>query len=242
MSDIADAAAAALGADGPFAVVTGRDASPVAPLVHDAAVHVISPGPTTRLSVAAGVSLGGHRAVTLLDDPPQELPPDARMLAFTASPACAGAALELGWSVVQPWRGDDVAELLEAAAHPALVLLAERGPEVDSEPPPPRRARQWHFGTMATLVASGAAVSAMVRLAQRLETRGVEVAAVEVAVLSTPEHLPLIGADAIVVGGGDLAPTVLQGRWPETRVQALSLADNADADLVGAVLALVPAV
>lgn len=240
MSDVVRAVARVLAAAGTFSVVTGRSWDGAEALVTTGARHVIAPGPSTRLSVAEGFALGGHRAVALMDSVPEGPPPDAGTLAFTTSASCAAQALVGGWTVVQPWTGDDVEPLLGAAqSHPALVLLAGEAELADSDPPTARRSRLWIDGDLATLVASGTAVPAMVRLASRLQQRGVDVAAVEIALLDAPAQGPLIGGQAMLVGGPDTAVAFRGERWPDEPVHAVELANRGEADLIGAVLALV---
>jgi len=101
--------------------------------------------------------------------------------------------------------------------------------------------RDWADGHLATLIASGPAVALMVRLSQRLLTRGVEVAAVERAILTSPQHAPLAGGTHLLVAGADTGALVRQGHWPDSPVHAVPLSGATEADLVGAVLALVPA-
>lgn len=221
-------------------MVTGRSWEGAEALVQTGARHVIVPGPSTRLSVAEGFGLGGHRAVALIDSVPKGPPPEPGTLAFTTSASCAAQALLGGWTVVQPWNGDDVEPLLGAAqSHPALILLAGEAELVDSDPPTARRSRLWLDGDLATLVASGTAVPAMVRLASRLQQRGVDVAAVEIALLDAPAQAPLIAGKAMLIGGQDTAVAFRGERWPDEPVHAVPLVDHAEADLIGAVLSRV---
>lgn len=237
MTDVAAAAAATLRGWGRYATVTGPQWDGAQPLVDAAAAHVVAPGPTTRLTVAAGVALGGHRAAVVLDTLPP-IPPLEPVLAFTTSAACATDALDAGWSVIQAYAPDDVDALLVGAgtATSAIVLLGDAAPEVAVEAPAARRTRQWFDGDMATLVAAGAAVPVMVHLAQRLHARGVDVAAVEVAVLTDPQQRDLVGGGAVLVAGPGTAGVFRNERWPPGRVEAVALAGAEEADLVGAVL------
>ena len=241
MVDIVAAAADSLLTAGRYAVVTGKQWSGAEALVDAASAHVVAPGPTTRLAVATGVGLGGHRAVAVVEEVPAGAPPDHKTLAFTTSPAAGVQALQAGWTLVQPWSGDDVAPLIDAAPQPALVLLAPDAGSTDVDPPLPRRTRLWIDGDMATLVGSGAAVPTMISLAQRLQQRGVDIAAVEVAILTSPAQEPLVGGTSILVAGRDTAMAFRGERWPEHPVSSVAIAGLQEADLIGAVLAVIPA-
>lgn len=237
MSDMAAAAARALRDSGEYVVVTGRSSPRLSPLVDAARRHVVSPGLTTRLDVAAGVELGGHRAVTVVDAG-CDFTTGHGGVAFTESAQAARGALRGGWSVVQPWRGQDVASLLAGAPRPTVVLLgADDGPEpaAAAHALPPRSLRRWQEGDLATVVASGAAVGPLVRIGGRLEARGVSVAVVEIAVLTGPAHEPLVGGDALYVGRPEAAALIAKGRWPE-EMQRVAVSGAEDADLVGQVL------
>ena len=241
MVDVAHAAAAALTAGGRFAAVTGRAWDGAGPIVDAAAAHVVSPGPTTRLAVAAGVGLGGHRGIAVLDDVPAGPPPDPATLAFTTSAGAATSALAHGWTVVQPWSGDDVEPLIDAATQPALVLLTAGSDIPVGDPPSPRRTRLWLDGDMATLVASGSAVPTMIALAQRLQQRGVDIAAVEVAILTTPAQNAMVGGASVLVAGIDTATAFRGENWPRVPTTAVPVGGRDEADLIGAVLAAIPA-
>lgn len=241
MADVAAAAADSLVTGGRFAVVTGRQWTGAQALVDAASAHVVAPGPTTRLAVATGVGLGGHRAVAIVDEIPAGAPPDSQTLAFTTSPAAGVEALHNGWTLVQPWSGDDVAPLIDAAPQPALVLLAPDAGRTDVDPPLPRRTRLWIEGDMATLVGSGAAVPTMISLARRLQQRGVDIAAVEVAILTSPAQEPLVGGTSILVAGRDTALAFRGEHWPDHPVNSVAIAGQQEADLIGAVLAVIPA-
>lgn len=241
MSDVVAAAAEVLSASGRFALVTGRHWDGAEPLAEAAAEHVVAPGPTTRLAIATGVGLGGHRAVTLVDEVPPGPPPDADTLAFTTSAVAGVQALHAGWTVVQPWSSDDVAPLIDAAPGPALVLLGAQADATDVDPPLPRRTRLWIDGDMATLVGSGTAVPTMIALAQRLQQRGVDIAAVEVAILNSPAQEALVGGTSILVAGRDTAGAFRGEHWPDHPVNPVAVAGQLRADLIGAVLAVIPA-
>src|SRR5688572_8245799 len=114
MSEIAQAVADVLAAGGPFGVVTGRQWDGVQPLVDAGAVHVVAPGPSTRLAVASGFPLGGHRAYAVIDAVAPGEVPSGPAVALTTSAACATQALSAGWTVVQPWSASDVEPLLAA--------------------------------------------------------------------------------------------------------------------------------
>ena len=241
MADVATAAADSLLAAGRYAVVTGKQWAGAEELVDAAAAHVVAPGPTTRLAVATGVGLGGHRAVAVVDEVPPGAPPDTKTLAFTTSHGASVQALHAGWTLVQPWSGDDVAALIEAAPQPALVLLGQEAGTTEVDPPLPRRTRLWIEGDMATLVGSGAAVPTMISLARRLQQRGVDIAAVEVALLTTPAQEPLVGGTSILVAGRDTALAFRGEHWPDYPVNSVPIAGLQEADLIGAVLAVIPA-
>ena len=240
MSRIAQAVAEVLGAAGPFAVVTGRGWDGAQPLVDAGATHVVAPGPSTRLAVAAGFALGGQRAYAVIDAvAPGQVPP-APLVALTTSAACAAQALSTGWTVVQPWAAADVEPLLAAAAdRPALVLLAGDTDLDDDDPPSARRSRLWIDGELGTLIGSGTAVPTMVRLASRLQQRGVDIAALEIALLDAPAQVPLVGGAALLVGGRDSLGPFRAERWPDLPTHAVELDGRGEADLIGAVLALV---
>lgn len=241
MHDVVQAAAQALRNAGNYAVVTGRNWNAAAPLVDAAAAHVVAPGPTTRLAVATGVGLGGHRAVAVIDEVAADTPPDPKTLAFTTSAEAGVQALQHGWTVIQPWSGDDVAALIDAAPQPALVVLAEVEGSVDVEAPQARRTRLWLDGDMATLVGSGAAVPTMVALAQRLQQRGVDIAAVEVAILTSPAQDALVGGMSLLVAGPETAIAFRGENWPDHQVNTVTVGGRTQADLLGAVLAVIPA-
>lgn len=241
MADVAAAAADALRAGGAYVLVTGRPTAALTPLIDAAQRHAVSAGPATRLSVAAGVQLGGHRAVAVVDAGCL-FDTEHAELAFTESRAAALIALRAGWAIVQPSTGDDVATLLDLAPRPTLVLLAEAADTAafppDAPPLSPRGLRTWQTGELATLVAAGAAVAALVRIAARLEARGVPVTAVEVAVLGSAQLGPLIGGDALFVGGAAAADGLDEGAWDAT-LQRVDVAGVDDADLMGGVLSRV---
>lgn len=239
MREIAAALAQALAEQGDFALVTGRQADDVSPLVEAASYAVVAPGPTTRLSVAAGMRLGGSRVVALLDDFPEGATPDEAVISVTTLPGCAAAALTAGWTVVQPWSAADVAPLLEAADVPTMVFLCDETDLDFDDPPAARRTRLWLDGDLATLVASGPAVPAAVRLAERLQDRGVDIAAVEVAVLNSPGQAAMVGGRALLVAGRDTVSAFRGLTWPEVPTTAVALDGKEEADLIGAVLAVV---
>ena len=236
MSDVATATAAAVRERGPYVVVTGRPTPGVASLVAAAQRHVVSAGPTTRLAVAAGVALGGHRCVAVVESG-CAFGAGHGTLAVTESRTAAREALRSGWSVVQPWRGPDVAPLLRVAPVPCVILLprATEGREAAPEGPAAGDLRVWREGPLATVVASGAAVGPLLDTSARLAARGVSVTALEVAVLTSPDHAPLIGGDAMYVGGPDAGDDVARGAWPRP-LQRVATAGVAGADLVGSVL------
>lgn len=239
MTELDEAAAAALRGGGRFAVVTGRSWTGATAVVDAAALHVVAPGPTTRLGVAAGVALGGHRCVSLLDDFPPGAAPAPDAVAVTTSVACATDALQAGWTVVQPWAGEDLDALLGAAPRPALVLLRSTDSVALEDPPAPRRSRLWFDGDVATLVGSGAGVGAMVQLAQRLRARGVETAAVEVATLTSPAQAPLVGGNTLLVAGRNTSALFRSETWPDSPGTPLALEGAEEADLIGMVLSAV---
>lgn len=241
MTEPVAAAAAALHDAGPYVLVTGRPTPQLDPLIAQAQHHVVSPGPTTRLAVAAGLDLGGHRAVTVVDAE-CDFTEGHGGVAFTDSAHAARNALGSGWSVVQPWRSEDLAALLAAAPCPAVVLLAHHDPAGQAPPhmPQARVVRHWQEGELATLVASGPAVGPLVRIGGRLEDRGVSVAVVEIAVLTGPRQAPLVGGDSLYVGGPEAATPVGKGRWPE-QMRRVAVAGAEDADLVGSVLSQIRA-
>ena len=236
------AVAGALGAGGPFAVVTGRQWDGAQTVVDAGAIHVVAPGPGTRLAVAAGFPMGGHRAYAVIDGLTEGPAPTVPTLALTTSAACAAQALTAGWTVVQPWSPEDVEPLLTAAAdRAALVLLAGDAQLADDDPPSARRSRLWVDGELATLVGSGTAVPTMVRLATRLQQRGVDIAALEIALLDSPAQAPLVGGGALLVGGPDTVGAFRAERWPDLPTHDVQLHGLAEADLIGAVLARVSA-
>lgn len=241
MSELDQATAAALVDGGRFAVITGRTWNGADAVVEAAQLHVVAPGPTTRLAVAAGMTLGGRRSVTLLDDYAAGAvgAPDA--VALTSSAACAADALAAGWSVVQPWAGEDVGPLLSAAPRPVAVLLRPDAIAAIDDPPAPRRSRLWFDGDAVTLIASGAAVGPMVRLADRLRSRGVDAAAVEVAILTSPEQAALVGGGTLLVAGRNTSARFRGEAWPDEAVTPLPLAGAEEADLIGSVLSAVSA-
>lgn len=242
MSEVAQAVAGALGAGGPFAVVTGREWDGAQPVVDAGDLHVVAPGPRTRLAVAAGFPMGGHRAFAVIDAVSAGAAPAAPTLALTTSAACAAQALSVGWTIVQPWAAADVEPLLSAAAdRPAVVLLDGDAEVDDDDPPSARRSRLWVDGELGTLVGSGTAVPTMVRLATRLQQRGVDIAAIEIALLDTPAQAPLVGGGALLVAGRDTVGAFRAERWPDLPTHAVALEGLAEADLIGAVLALVSA-
>ena len=241
MSELADATAAALAGRGRFTAVTGRRWDGVQPVVEAATLHVVAPGPTTRLAVARGVRWGGHRSVTLLDTYPAGVRPGTDALALTTSAGCAADALGNGWSVVQPWAGQDVEPLLDAAPTPAIVLLRDEPSTSLADPPDPRRSRLWLDGDVATLVGSGAGVGPMVALAERLRERGIDAAAVEVAILTSPAQAPLIGGRSLLVAGRDTSAAYRGTTWPDGPVTAVALEGTQEADLIGMVLSGVSA-
>ena len=240
MLETAAGLADALAADGRYSLVTGRALDGLTPLVDAASLHVVAPGPTTRLTVADGMRLGGHRVVAVLDDLAPGPAPASDVLAVTTSGPCAADALSAGWLILQPWAPTDVAPLLAAATGPRLMLIGDSPALVFADPPDPRRTRLWLDGDMATLVASGAAVPTAVRLAERLQARGIDIAAVEVAVLSDPGQAPLVAGNSLLIAGRDTAQAFRGSNWPEVPVASVSLDGMEEADLIGAVLAVVP--
>lgn len=240
MTDLTRAAAAALAAPGPFVAVTGQPQVWLRAVSDAAARQLVSPGPTTRLSIAAGVVAGGHRAVVVVDGP---LPPAAHapaVIAVTGTAAVAAEALQLGWQVIQPWSGADVAGLLSDTSPPALLLLGEHDAGDAADLAPAHAVREWERGDLATIAASGAAVGTAVRLGDRLRARGVDIGVLELAVLTRPEHAALAGGAALFVAGRGAGHAWRRGEWPSVRVDTVPVAGVADADLVGAVLSLVP--
>jgi hypothetical protein len=242
MRDTTAALAELLQARGRFAVVSGRQSPGLAPLIDAASVAVVAPGPSTRLQVAEGLGLGGHHVITVLDELPPGVKPDPSALSVTTNAACARDALQVGWSVVQPWAAADVAPLLESAdGSPTMVLLGEEPTLEFEDPPAPRRTRLWIDGDLATIVASGAAVPTSVRLAERLQDRGVDIAAVEVGVLTSPDQVPLVAGSGLLVAGRDTVAALRAPAWPDVRTIPVWLDGKEEADLIGAILAVVPA-
>lgn len=241
MSELDDAAAAVLRRGGRYAVVSGRAWAGAEAVVEGASLHVVAPGPTTRLGVAAGVALGGHRCVTLLDTFAAGAQPVPDAVALTPSVTCAADALRAGWAVVQPWAGDDLEPLLAAAPRPALVLLRAEASIRLTDPPDPRRSRMWFDGDVATLVGSGAGVGTMVNLAERLRARGVDAAAVEVATLTSAGQEALVGGRTLLVAGRNTSARFRGHAWPDEPVTPLALDGVEPADLVGMVLSSVSA-
>jgi hypothetical protein len=239
MTDVVRATAAALSAAGPFVAVSGEPRAWLRAVSEAAAREIIAPGPTTRLSIAAGVVAGAHRAVAIVDG---SLPLASRapeVLALTGEGVVAAEALALGWRVIQPWAGADVAGLLAETPLPALLFLGEHEPVDDPDLSAAHAVREWERGELATIAASGPAVGTAVRLASRLRDRGVDIGLLELAVLTRPEHAPLAGGDAIFVAGRGAGQAWRQGDWPTARVDTVPLTGT-DADLIGAVLSLVP--
>ena len=239
MTDLVRATAAALAAPGPFVAVTGHPRVWLRAVSAAAAREIVAPGPTTRLSIAAGVVAGAHRAVAVVDGslPLAASAPD--VLAITGTAAVAAEALQLGWQVIQPWSGADVAGLLAETSLPALLFLGEHEPGDDADLGAPHAVREWERGALATIAASGPAVGTAVRLGGRLRARGVDIGLLELAVLTRPEHAPLAGGAAIFVAGRGAGHAWRRGDWPTTRVDTVLLTGT-DADLVGAVLSVVP--
>ena len=238
MADLDDAVTTALTGAGPFVLVTGRAWSGLEALA-DAAVHqVVVPTGGTALAVADGLRLGGRRAVTALDTAPAREPRPGEIVVTTSLTAAVGA-LSAGWRVAQPAFCDDVEQLLSRAD---LLLLTESAaaPGAEPDPPPLSRLRVWEDGAMAALVSSGAGVDGMRRLAQRLAARGVEVSAIELAVLDQPAHAPLVGGRRLGIAGAAVAAELRRGEWSDATT-FLDVAGSDEAELVGAVLARVPA-
>ena len=241
MSEFDEAAAAAIGVPGRFAAVTGRTWRGAEAVVDAAALHVVAPGPTTRIGVAAGMALGGHRCVTLIDDYAVGVLAVADAVAVTTAQNCAADALRAGWSVVQPWAGADLAALLDTAPRPAMVLLRSDASTPIGDPPEPRRSRLWFEGDAATLIGSGPAVGPMVHLAERLHARGVDAAVVEVATLTSPAQAALVGGTTLLVAGRHTSARFRAEAWPDDHVTALPLDGAEEADLIGMVLSVVSA-
>ena len=238
MADLTAAAAAALSSGGGYVLVGGRSWSGFDAVAGRATATVTVAAQRSRLDVGAGLRLGGRRAVVVLDEAPVA-PPAPGDLALTASTACALVALQHGWIVAQPTSASDVAQLLERSQ---LLLVSGDGADDTPEPlRPAQRARTWHGGGMAALVASGAATATMRRLAARLSTRGIEVTALELPLLDHPAHAPLLGGTRLGVAGPDAAGVLRDGGWDEGIV-LLDAGDPDEASLVGAVLARVPAI
>lgn len=241
MSEFDEALAAAVANGGRFAILTGRTWSGAEAVVEAAALHVVAPGPTTRLAVAAGIGLGGHGCVTVIDEYAAGGVAVGDAVALTTSQACAADALRAGWSVVQPWAGADVDALLDSAPRPAMVLLREAASTPLGDPPDPRRSRLWFEGDATTLVASGPAVETMVHLAQRLHARGVDAAAVEVATLTSPAQVALVGGTTLLVAGRNTSGRFRGEVWPQEPVTPVALEGVEEADLMGMVLSVVSA-
>lgn len=244
MPDLATAAASALAEQGRFVAVTGRHAGQLAPIAEASLRTVVAPGPGTRLPIAAGVIAGGHRPVIVVDAPLPAVADAPDVLTVTEDPAVAAQAVRAGWQVAQPWARADVAPLLARVTLPSLLFLGSAaaapghaGDDVLSARP----VREWERGELATLAASGPAVGAMLELGARLRSRGVDIAMLEIALLTRPEMEPLAGGGAVVVAGRGAVHAWRRGEWPTGRVDAVSLEGGVDADLVGAVMALVPA-
>ena len=239
MTDLVRATAAALAAQGPFVSVTGTPRVWLRAVSDAAAREIVAPGPTTRLAIAGGVVAGAHRAVAVVDG---SLPLAAQapaVLALTGDGAVAAEALHLGWRVIQPWAGTDVAGLLDETPLPALLVLGEHEPVDQANLAAPHAVREWERGELATIAASGPAVGTAVRLSSRLRDRGVDIGLLELAVLTRPEHAPLAGGGALFVAGRGAGQAWRHGDWPTARVDTVPLTGT-DADLVGAVLSLVP--
>lgn len=238
MADVAAAAAAALASGGAYVLVGGRSWSGLESVAENASATVTVAAELSRLSVGAGVRLGGRRAVVALDAGPVA-PPVPGELALTTSTECAAAALQHGWTVAQPTAASDVAQVWERAQ---LLLVSRDG--VDDSPDalrPAQRARTWHDGGMAVLVASGAATATLRRLAARLSTRGIEVTALELPLLDAPAHAPLLGGTRLGIGGPETAGPLRDGRWADG-IELLDADEPDEASLVGEVLARVRAV
>ena len=242
MADLAGAAAAALATGGRFLAILGRDAGGLTALRDAATAAITAPGPGTRLGIAAGVMAGGHRPVVVLDAavPPAPQAPD--ILAVTQDAGVAAEAVRVGWTVLQPWAEADVAPLLAGAPLPALAFLASHDDVPPPDMPAARPVREWERGDLATLASSGPGVSAMLELGNRLRARGVDVGMLEIAALGRPELEPLAGGRAVLVAGRGSAAAWRRGDWPAGRVDAVTIEGEVDADLVGAVMALVPAI
>lgn len=239
MAELATALGEALGDDGPFVLVTGRSTAGLQPLSDAAGIHLVAPGPSTRLTVGQGAMRAGRPAVVALDRP-ERPPPGDVPLAVTTEPACAAAALQCGWTVIQPYAPSDMGRLLEVGAGPQCVLLHDRDAAAELDPPRTASRRQWVRGDLATIAASGAAVGAAVELVQRLRTRGVGVSLVEIAVLDDIRQELLVGGTTLVVCGPEAADPLRRGQWPLITMEAVSVQGVDAADLVGAVLARVP--
>lgn len=241
MGEFDQATATALTDGGRFAILTGRTWPGAEAVVEAAGLHVVAPGPTTRLAVAAGIRLGGHRCVTVIDDYAPGGVAVADAVALTTSQACAADALRAGWSVVQPWAGADVATLLQSAPRPAMMLLRSGASTPIADPPDPRRSRLWFEGDTATLIGSGPAVGPMVHLTERLRARGVDAAAVEIATLTSPAQLALVGGSTLLVAGRDTSARFRSEAWPAEPVAPVALEGVEEADLIGMVLSVVSA-
>ena len=242
MPDLATATALALAEQGRFVAVVGRDSTPLDPIA-EAAERVVVAGPGTRLAIAAGVMTGGHRPVVVADGR-LPLPSTApNVLTITDDATVAKAAVRHGWTVIQPWTRADVPALLARAELPALLFLGNPGGapgQPGDDASAPREVREWERGDIACLAASGPAVGPMRELGERLRMRGVDIGLLEIAFLTRPEMEPLAGGGAVLVAGRGAAHAWRRGEWPTGRVDAVALKGAGGADLVGAVLALVP--
>ncbi|MPZ74717.1 MAG: hypothetical protein GEU74_16140 [Nitriliruptorales bacterium] len=240
MAEIVAAAAAVLADQGRFVAVTGRDAGRLSPVRDAAVLGVVAPGPTTRLGIAAGVIAGGHRPVVIGDAPLPPVSDAPEILAISDDAALSRQALQAGWTVIQPWSGNDVAPLLSRSRLPALLFLGSHPDETPEGIRPAHPMREWERGELATLVASGPAVGAMLELCHRLRSRGVDIGMLEMATLTRPEMAPLVGGTAVLVSGRGSGAAWRGGGWPNGRVETVPLAGGVDAELMGAVMALVP--
>jgi hypothetical protein len=234
---MADAAGRALGeladADPDAVLVTGREPGMGRGFVDWAPGRwVVAPGPTTRLSVAAGITMVGRTVVAECGEPADAryAPWDAcgSLIALTSSIEVATAAWEAGVSVLTPGWPADVAPMLLAAVGSGPLCLYLHGHEVPDgpplalDPPLPHADRFVTHGQGDRVAASGHLVVPLLEAAWYLARRGRPITTIQLLCLRPGGPSPAEAAERVFVDdGGTWTPLSTDSTDPRAVEQAV---------------------
>lgn len=193
-------------------VLAGPDPGPAAWFAEIWPERVLTvPAPHARLAIAEGIGRAGAGAVVVWDPDATSLPldPAAGVVVASVTPSHLALAFRAGVAVLQPgWPPDLPALLLGALDRPGSALL--HIPEgADDQPHPAAPVsldgpRVLHRGRDGMVVGAGATAALAAAVAADLAGRGVQVTALEMAVLTPRSGVdPALLHDHLLVGGLD---------------------------------------